>query len=250
MIGKGERNEMKPLIGVTPSFDDRSGSYKVSRNNLQAIEAAGGIPLVMPYLTEKEMIDEVVAKIDGLYLTGGHDIDPIYLDEEPHPKLGVFQPERDAFELTVTEKMLEKNKPVFGVCKGSQILNVATGGGLYQDIASQIEGELVQHMQKAESHFPAHGVEIVEGTFLHRLIGQNKIRVNSFHHQAIRHTGNNFKVSAKAQDGVIEAIESTVHSFALGVQWHPEIMAVKGNDEVSKNIFRSFIAACQENKAE
>ena len=236
---------MKPLIGVSPSFHDKENVYQTAKANALAIERAGGIPLLLTYMTDHHDLDELVDRLDGLYLTGGGDIDPIYFDEEPHARLGTVQPERDAFELAIAKKMLEKDKPIFGVCKGSQILNVAAGGDIYQDIHSQIEGELMQHSQKKGKGYPSHWVEVVKGSLLHQLTGEEKIRVNSFHHQAIRKPAENFIVTASAGDGVVEAIESETHRFALGVQWHPETLAIDGNDEISKKIFRGFIAACE-----
>ncbi|MCM3742434.1 gamma-glutamyl-gamma-aminobutyrate hydrolase family protein [Oceanobacillus luteolus] len=236
---------MKPLIGVSPALEMDNKSYYVTKNNLLAIEKAGGIPVVLPYLSDSKTIAEVVEKIDGLYLTGGDDIDPIYFNEEPHPKLGTFQPERDAFEIEIIQKMLEKDKPILGVCKGAQMLNLATGGDMYQDIHSQIEGELVQHSQKAANYVPVHDVELTEGSLIHRLAGRKVIRVNSFHHQANRKPGKDLIISGLAKDGVVEVVESEVHQFALGLQWHPEHMSARSDDEVSNKIYSGFVAACR-----
>lgn len=210
---------------------------------MSAIEQAGGLPVVLPYLTSDQLIDEAVKRLDGIYLSGGGDIDPIYFDEEPHPKLGVFQPERDSFEIKITKKMLEKDKPILGVCKGAQMLNLATGGDMFQDIYSQIDGELLQHSQKAANYVATHDVELVEGSLIHQLVGEKVIRVNSFHHQANRNPGKGLIVSGRARDGVVEAVESKEHRFALGVQWHPESFRL--NHEPSKRIFLGFITACK-----
>lgn len=235
---------MKPFIGVSVSIDDGENLYQSGKANSLAIEEAGGIPILLPFLQDNDSIDELVDRLDGLYLTGGGDIDPICFNEEPHKALGTVQPHRDAFELTITKKMLEKNKPVLGVCKGAQIINVASGGDIFQDIYSQIDQELLQHNQKRNKEYPSHTVEVVAGSLLHKLIGGKKIRVNSFHHQAIRKVGENFIITARASDGIVEAIESKAHRFALGVQWHPEHLAVGGDEEISKGIFRGFVTAC------
>lgn len=237
--------KLRPIIGVSASIKQDGSVYHVSANNMRAIEKAGGIPLILSYLEEESQIEEITEKLDGVYLTGGDDIDPIYFKEEPHPNLGSFHPGRDAFEIKIAQAMFRKNKPILGVCKGAQILNLARGGIMYQDIASQIEGELIQHTQKAANHVPTHDVELTEGSFIHRLVGKSVIRVNSFHHQSNRTPGEGLTFSGVAKDGVIEAIESTTHRFALGVQWHPESLAVKGNDDSSKKIFQGFIDACK-----
>ncbi|WP_405099551.1 gamma-glutamyl-gamma-aminobutyrate hydrolase family protein [Oceanobacillus sp. FSL H7-0719] len=235
---------MKPIIGVIPTIELDERFYRVSRNNLAAIEQAGGIPIVLSYLSHSNDMEQIAVKLDGLYLTGGDDIDPLYFNEEPHPKLGAFNPKRDAFEMAMTKNMLEKNKPVLGVCKGAQILNLAASGDMYQDIYAQINEPLLQHSQKAPSYAAVHQVELTEGSLIHQLAGQQNIRVNSFHHQANRKPGKGFIVSGKSSDGVVEAIESKEHRFALGVQWHPEMLGTAG-DVPSKNIYRGFITACE-----
>lgn len=237
---------MKPLIGVVPGMELNEKHYKITKNNMLAIEQAGGIPLVLSYLTNSAMIDEVIERIDGLFLTGGDDVDPIYFDEEPHLHLGPFIPERDAFEMKITREILAKDKPILGVCKGAQMLNLAADGDMYQDIHRQLKGELIQHSQKAANYAPIHTVELMKGSLIHRLAGEKTIRVNSYHHQANRKPGKHFIISGKARDGVAEVVESTVHRFALGVQWHPEHM----KDVVSKKIFRGFVAVCEEGKGE
>lgn len=237
---------VRPLIGVVPGMELNEKHYKITKNNMLAIEQAGGIPLVVPYLTNSSMIDELIDRIDGLFLTGGDDIDPIYFNEEPHLNLGPFIPERDAFEMKITREILAKDKPVFGVCKGAQMLNLAADGDMYQDIHGQLKGELIQHRQKAANYVPIHAVELMKGSLIYRLAEEKTIRVNSYHHQANRKPGKHFIISGKARDGVVEVVESTVHRFALGVQWHPEHM----KDPVSKKIFRGFVAACEEGKRE
>ncbi|MBN6206435.1 gamma-glutamyl-gamma-aminobutyrate hydrolase family protein [Ralstonia pickettii] len=235
---------MKPIIGVTPTIEMNEKFYKVSKNNLLAIEKAGGIPAVLSFLSQSDDIDQVTEQLDGLYLTGGDDIDPIYFNEEPHRKLGAFHPGRDAFEIAITQKMLEKNKPVLGVCKGAQMLNIAAGGDMYQDIYSQINEPLLQHFQQAPNYTATHHVEFSEGSLIHQLIGKRKIRVNSFHHQANRRAGKGFIVSGKTSDGIVEVIESKNYRFALGVQWHPEMLAA-ADDLPSKKIYDGFILACK-----
>lgn len=232
---------MKPLIGVITSTELEQSNYYTAKDNVKAILKAGGIPVLLPYFQTAEDIGEIAERIDGLYATGGYDIDPTLFGEEPHPKLGTIIPARDSFEINLMKKMLQMNKPILGVCRGCQTLNIAGGGDMYQDIYSQIKDDLLQHQQKAPKDHGSHFVYIKEGSLLNTLTGKERLRVNSRHHQANRSVREPFQVSGKASDGVIEAIESSTHRFVLGVQWHPESMQ---NDEDSQAIFRGFIAAC------
>lgn len=235
---------MRPIIGITPSVENGENIYFINADNAKAITAAGGTPIILPLLESKDDIENAVQIIDGLYLSGGNDVDPTLFDEEPHPQLGIVDPKRDKFESAIIREVLKLNKPILGVCKGCQMLNIVGGGDMYQDIYSQIEGNLLQHNQNAPSDHGSHFVEVLEGSLLHQLVGLNKIKVNSRHHQANRKMGENFIVSGKASDGVVEAIESKQHPFVLGLQWHPENM-VAVQDEVSQKIYKGFINACR-----
>ncbi|WP_067725178.1 gamma-glutamyl-gamma-aminobutyrate hydrolase family protein [Oceanobacillus damuensis] len=235
---------MKPIIGVTASMETDRAYYAVANRNMKAIMTTGGIPMILPYFRDEADADHIVDRIDGLYATGGYDIDPILFDEEPHPKLGTIIPERDQTELILMKKMLEKNKPILGVCRGSQVLNIAAGGDMYQDIYSQINADLLQHSQKAPFDYCSHFVEVQEGSLLHRLTERDKFRINSFHHQANRSVPEDFQISGKASDGIIEAIESKSHSFVLGLQWHPEAL-IHDESDPSLKIYQGFIEACR-----
>lgn len=237
---------MRPLIGITSSMEIDGTFFTVSADNVNAIKEAGGIPVILPNIVGEE-IKHYAKKMDGLYLTGGYDIDPILFNEEPHRKLGTVTPDRDMFEIDLIKKMIELGKPILGVCRGCQILNIAVGGGVYQDIYAQIDNELLQHAQKAPAAHGSHFVNVVHGSLLHRLTNQEKLRVNSRHHQANRSVIDTFQICGRASDGVIEAIESKVHSFVLGLQWHPENMAME-NDQSSLLIFQGFIDACKVQK--
>jgi len=238
---------MKPLIGISPSAEVDQSYYMTTTDNMKAIEQAGGMPVVMPYATTEQDIAELAGRIDGLYLTGGYDIDPTLFGEEPHPKLGTIIPARDKFEIAMVHKMRELGKPIFGVCRGCQIMNIAVGGDMYQDMYSQIEGNLLQHQQKAPKEHGSHFVFVEENSLLHKLTGENKLTVNSRHHQANRHVPETFQVSGKASDGVIEAVESKEEPFFLGLQWHPENM-VAHKDIASEKIYQGFIKACKKSK--
>ncbi|WP_075619405.1 gamma-glutamyl-gamma-aminobutyrate hydrolase family protein [Paenisporosarcina indica] len=235
---------MKPIIGVT-SFTELNGTdYMITVDDANAVLQAGGLPVALPNLLDISDIDEIVQSIDGLYLTGGYDIDPTLFGEEPHPKLGNIVPSRDAFELMLIRKFLELDKPILGVCRGCQILNIAVGGDMYQDTGSQVDHDILQHRQLAPKTHGSHFVDVPKGTLLHQITGSERFKINSRHHQSNRYVPTPFRVSGTASDGVIEAIESEAHSFVLAVQWHPESMAT-GGDAPSLKIFEAFVGACR-----
>jgi putative glutamine amidotransferase len=235
---------VKPVIGITISFDgDQLLSLRRDYHN--AVLQAGGIPLLLPYLNNEQEMEQLVDQLDGLILSGGVDVDPAWYGEEPHSKLGEVVPERDEVELKYCRLFLKANRPIFAICRGCQVLNVATGGSLYQDLSSQLEYAL-QHSQQAPRFHPSHSIQIKEGTLLAKISGKLEQRVNSFHHQAIKEVKAPFAVVATSSDGVVEAIESTVHSFVLGVQWHPEGMAEK--DSFAQALFSAFVEQCRREK--
>lgn len=237
---------MKPIIGITASLD--STTVRVQRENMVAIESSGGIPVIIPYYEREDTLLELVQSLDGLLLTGGGDIDPFLFFEEPIPKLGSITPDRDWLEIVLIKRFLEEEKPILGICRGCQILNVVAGGDMYQDIFSQSKGELLQHAQLAPRDHLSHSITIEKNTLLHRLVGEERIRVNSFHHQAVRRLAPGFVVSATSSDGLIEAFESKEQPFVLGVQWHPEDL-FKTRPEAQK-IFAAFAQQCDKSKKE
>lgn len=234
---------MKPLIGISSHMDLPQDEHKISLENVEAVRRAGGIPVVLPNIQDEETITQMAEKLDGLYVSGGADVDPMLFGEEPHKDLGGITPMRDFFEVTITKKMLALGKPFIGICRGAQVLNVATGGTLYQDIHAQSEGELLKHNQKAPREYGTHFANVEADSLLNRLTNSTKLKINSYHHQACKDIGENLVVSAKASDGIVEAIEGTGEQFILGVQWHPEHMV--DSDDVSLKIFEGFINACK-----
>jgi len=211
------------LIGITSSVDEED-RVQVPSGYAAAVEAAGGIPVVLPVLAP-EKAGEVLAHLQGLLLSGGVDVDPSHYGEDPLPGLGRVTPERDAFELALAREALALGVPVLGVCRGVQVLNVAAGGTLYQDLGSQM-GNVLKHRQEAPRWHESHSVRLDPGSRLAAILGVPEVRVNSFHHQAVREVAGGLRAVAWAPDGVIEAVEATGtdHRFALGVQWHPEEM--------------------------
>jgi putative glutamine amidotransferase len=234
---------MKPLIGVTASMGEER-TVHVAQDNIDAVGNSGGVPVILPNLTEMDQIKQLSDKLDGLLVTGGGDIDPTLFSEEPHRNLGSITPERDLFETELIRFILNKDIPVLAICRGCQILNIAAGGDMYQDLYSQKDGDLLQHQQRAPRWHGSHFVQVREDSLLHQITAEKRFKVNSYHHQAVRHMAPSFRVSATASDGVIEAFESTAHTFVIGVEWHPENMLPKG-DTPSQKLFQAFIQACR-----
>ncbi|EPD52257.1 hypothetical protein HMPREF1210_01610 [Paenisporosarcina sp. HGH0030] len=236
---------MKPIIGITAEITE-GGGYFMPCIYPDAVTQAGGIPLVIP-LIPGEDIDALCEQIDALFVTGGEDIDPSYYDQDPHVHLGKIAPRLDAMEHALVQKMLELDKPYIGVCRGLHMLNVATGGSLYQSIHSQREEAVMQHKQQAERTHRSHPVKVDKDSRMFEMLKEAEFRVNSFHHQACHEVGGPLKVVARAKDGIIEGVESTEHSFVFGFQWHPEEFA-KAGDEPSKRVFKAYIDAAIKRK--
>ncbi|WP_241154295.1 gamma-glutamyl-gamma-aminobutyrate hydrolase family protein [Staphylospora marina] len=233
-----------PLIGITVSLEDER-KLTLSRDYSDSVLKAGGLPVMIPLCTDDEVIKRFSEQLDGLILSGGGDIDPTLFEEEPHPGLGEIVPERDEMEIALVRRFVDMNKPVFGICRGCQILNVALGGDMYQDLQAQ-RACVIQHSQRAPRSHASHSVQIHEGSLLHSILGKTSIKVNSFHHQAVRMVAPGMKISAKSSDEVVEAIESVSGSFVLGVQWHPECMT--SSSEEAEKLFEEFVKACGKRK--
>jgi putative glutamine amidotransferase len=241
---------MHPIIGITCGSDVSVSSTggRVYRQNsvgfdyISAIEYAGGTPIVLPIVEDQECISSFMDIMDGLLLSGGGDIDPSFFNEEPIPELGNIDPDRDRVEMLLSKAALEQDLPVLAICRGIQVLNVAAGGTLYQDI-SQHSKEILKHRQSAPGWHASHTIQIEPGSLVYDIFGKQTGRVNSFHHQAVRDIADGFYVSARSLDGIIEAIESKEHRFMLGVQFHPEMM-FQHHPEAA-NIFAAFVKACK-----
>ncbi|WP_027718633.1 gamma-glutamyl-gamma-aminobutyrate hydrolase family protein [Desulfovirgula thermocuniculi] len=213
---------MRPLIGITCAWEEERERFYLSDAYVRAVEAAGGLPVPVP-CTGAAGAAPWLEVLDGLILSGGGDVDPFYFGEEPLLGCGEVDPRRDAFELELVRGALCRRLPLLGICRGLQVVNIAAGGDIYQDIYRQVPGCL-KHRQDAPRWAATHGVEIKAGTRLARLLGAGNLRVNSFHHQAVRRVAPGLVVAACAPDGLIEALEGAGPGFVLGVQWHPEAM--------------------------
>lgn len=229
---------MKTIIGITPSHQNELREYYLKKNYVEAVLQAGGTPLILPITSDENIINNYLEIIDGLLLTGGIDPDPRYWGEESIPGMGKIDPLRDKFELSILKKACRKNMAVFGICRGFQLINVAFDGSLIQDIA-QVENNYLKHMQQAPRWYGTHEIKISDNSLLKEIMEVNSLLVNSFHHQVCGKIGKGLKVSARANDGIIEALEAENKKFLLGVQWHPETMYRK-RKEFSK-IFQRFV---------
>jgi putative glutamine amidotransferase len=241
--------DVRPLIGVTADLSEASGRLTSHREStlfvpqryLSAIERAGAIPLVLPANSSVSALRRLAGLVDGLVITGGNfDIHPRLYGEKPLKQLGVIKALRTEFELEMTAAALERDLPVLGICGGAQAINVALGGSLYQDIKTQFAGAGA-HEQSKKKYHGGHQITVLHGTRLHAIVRQRNLEVNTTHHQAVKTLGRELVASAFADDGIIEAIESTQHRFVLGVQWHPEVL---GRRKAQRRIFTCFVASC------
>lgn len=194
-----------------------------SRNTSQAVLAVGGLPVMLP-VGDPDQAKLYAQMLDGLILSGGSDISPSLYQQDPQPQLGRTRPDRDAFELALLEAMTALKKPVLGICRGMQLINVAYGGTLHQHLPSCGKA-YIQHVQKTDMHFPSHRVQCLADSYLNDLVGTASLPVNSLHHQGIDRLGEGLLASSTASDGLIESIEKIdSESSLLAVQWHPEEM--------------------------
>jgi putative glutamine amidotransferase len=213
-----------PRIGITGTTRQFDGAARSAVNDayVQATLRAGGIPLVLPPVIRSEDVGTVLDALDGLLLSGGEDIAPQHFNEAPHPRLGTVDPERDRFEFAILREAWERRLPVLAICRGIQVVNVAFGGSLWQDLPSQRPGPIAHNPKSPRDH-RAHPVDLVAGSRAARALGAERIEVNSFHHQSIKDLAAGFAVTGVAPDGEIEAIESVGDApWLLAVQWHPE----------------------------
>lgn len=238
-------NRKKPVIGITARVE-KDQTYTLDPVYAKAILQSGGLPLIVPIVDEED-IPLLCERLDGLIVTGGGDINPTLYGEEPHPSLGAVYPGSDQYEKELIIEFLKLDKPFMGMCRGLQMLNITLGGTNYQDLVSEFEGTLYQHLQLAMRTHRTHSVELEEDSRLYEIMGEKKFHVNSFHHQGVNKVSDQLRVAARAADGLVEALESDHYQFVLGIQWHPEEFALQ-NDQASINIFDRFVAECLKDK--
>jgi putative glutamine amidotransferase len=222
----------KPLIGIAADRPKRVTKYQLS------VEQAGAeVEALFPESYDRNVLDH----IDGLLLTGGGDIDASEFNEVNHPDVHNVDKERDEMELTLTRQALERSIPVFGICRGIQVMNVALGGNLIQHIPDEIRPMLVHDDSKNSRQNLVHEVSIREGTLLHRILEKDRLAVNSFHHQSVKQLGRDLIANAWSDDSVVEGIELPGENYFLGVQWHPEEFVEHG--ALFAKLFESFVEA-------
>lgn len=230
------------VIGLTPSWDDQKNRVIVNQDYLDAIRRAGALPVLFPlYGDDPDIWDGMLENVDGLLLTGGADVGPDTYGEEKLPLCGETAPKRDRQEFYLCKKALEKDLPILAICRGHQVLNCALGGKLYQDIENQYGPEL-KHPRYEVPRDQVHFVTLEKDSLIHQITGKEQLHVNSRHHQAIKQLGEGLKVTARAEDGLIEGVEMPGKKFVLGVQWHPESLSDYVPD--AQALFNAFVKAC------
>jgi putative glutamine amidotransferase len=239
-----------PTIAITTSMwtGGSHGLLGVQLNTayINAVQTLDAVAVLLTPAHGDDQVRALMALCDGILLSGGEDVDPGHYGEEPHPALGEVNPERDRMELTATAEALRLGMPILAVCRGIQLLNVARGGTLWQDIPSQLGGDLL-HEQTAPVADRWHAATVEAGSRLAGIFGATELSINSFHHQAIRELGEGLRATARAEDGVIEGVEGTGPEWLVGVQWHPERGEAHGPSgdprDPDRRLFWSFVAA-------
>ena len=232
------QSDVRPLIGVSCSHPGYNSSTRMTYTN--SVIKAGGTPVLIPVTTDSLLLRDILKRVDGLLLIGGGDIHPSYYGEAPIPELGEVDSLRDVYDVALIRMAGDMNIPMFGVCRGEQLINVAFGGTLYQDIPSQHPDTTIHHKQKVAGTVATHLVRFEEGSVLGDVIGTSELMTNTFHHQAVKAVAPGFRISAWANDSIPEAIESTEGRPIWGVQFHPEYQTDNG-EEVSARFFYFFL---------
>lgn len=229
----------RPLIGITANFGERGS--ELAEGYYASVEAAGGVPVVIPPGIKADALPALLDGLDGVLLSGGADVNPLFVGEEPLPQLHGVNARRDASELLLVRLAYDRQIPLFGICRGIQVLAMALGGKIHQDLAACLPGvSLLKHSQDLERSVASHSVAAAEGSLMEKLLGRSFF-VNSFHHQAVSEPGSHLRATAQAADGVIEAVESSEGKSIYGVQWHPECFLL-GADDCMMPLFRHFVS--------
>lgn len=234
-----ENKEPKAKVGISWAAKEVDPDIQLYAD---AVIKAGGEPVFLPICHNEKEAREVLKKVDALILTGGDDIDPSLYNENINDNLEQIYPVRDLSDISLLKVVLnDKNIPTLGTCRGMQLINVASGGTLYQDLPSQYNSE-INHRDPERKEFVMHKINIRENSTLAKAIGKSgDIKVNSWHHQAIKDLGQNLEIDALAPDNIIEAITRTDCPFVVGVQYHPEDLIINNNDETSLNLYKTLI---------
>lgn len=247
--------EPRPLIGVPTQTlqaidgipEDLPHSWVMNHRYLTALASVGAAPVLVPLLVDDAAaLRGIYDALDGVFIAGGVDVDPSSYEHERKPSCGSTDLDRDAVEIRFAQWARSDGKPLFGVCRGLQIMNVAAGGSLHQDCTEDLEGAIKHDYFPTAGHardYLAHSVRVEPGSVLYRIFGTTDVHVNSMHHQGLDRIANGLTVSATAPDGLIEALEAPDHPFALGVQWHPEMLV--DTDAGTRRLFEAFVDAAR-----
>lgn len=232
----------RPLIGLVAQHNSSNpDQFFVKRAYVQAVSAAGGIPIMIPPQPPAQL-EQLLSRLQGLVLTGGVDVHPELYGEELQPWCGEISQVRDELDFAAAAWALQHDMPLLAICRGIQVLNVAFGGSLYQDIPQEV-ADAVRHWQSDPGSEGTHEVTVHQGTLLSSLVGRGPLPTNSFHHQGIKRLGSGLKIAATTPDQLVEAVESPEHRFVLGVQWHPELMAE--SCPAARALFEGFVRAAE-----
>jgi putative glutamine amidotransferase len=243
-----------PRIGVMAALREETESIAQTPSGrfvrtdfeyVKAVAEAGGVPVIVPPSLSLRAAEPLLDRVDGLLLSGGPDLHPGYYGEEAIPELGTTIPEWDALEMALLRLALKRGMPIFGICRGMQILNVALGGTLYQDVPSQFGANVINHWQTTPRCHSTHEVEVLDESYLAKITDRQTVEVNSYHHQGVKDLGGTLAVAARSADGLIEALESRDFSehWLVGVQWHPEGMRDIGSGH--RNLFEAHVCAAE-----
>lgn len=237
---------MKPIIAVTPYYEDKKKLCYSTRRIFNSVLENGGIPIVLPFVDEfkEEYFQDLLDKVDGVLFTGGHDFPATYYGEENSDMLFAFAPPRDILEFGLAPMALERDMPILGICRGMQVLNVSLGGSLYQHIDCEKQACFLHNVRDIPFNTCVHKVMVKDQGIHTNFFGANDIEVNSLHHQAVKEIGKGLKALMWSEDGFVEAIYGPEYRYLLGVQWHPEYLYQ--TDKANRRLFESFIEAALE----
>lgn len=238
---------MRPLIGIPCHAGLRAETdrpiYYNNRTYIHAVESAGGLPLLIPLVDDLSNLLELFPRLDGVLISGGIDVDPKYYHQEPHPLLSETNSHLDELEIGLVQWAKEHNVPTLGICRGMQLINVALGGDLYQDL----NADLPNSLRHANADLPRtrliHKVSVTTGSRMEAILGVHELSANSLHHQAVKEAGRDVVISGYAEDGVAELLEVTTHPFMMAAQCHPEELYTE--HPAWARFFQAFIEACK-----
>jgi len=228
----------RPLIGITTYGRDDDNKFSLPAEYVDSVRRAGGIPLLLP--PGEQALDQALSGLDGLILAGGGDLDPELYEGDRHETIYMLDPERDATELELAQQVTRTGKPTLGICRGTQVINVALGGSLIEHLPDEV-GETISHRLPPRNP-AAHSVAIQAGSQLAAILQSEELESASWHHQALRRVAPGLTVVARASDGTVEAAEMPDHPWLVAVQWHPELTAA--DDPIQQRLFDAFVQAC------